>query len=187
MSYVSIDIETTGLNPDICQILEIGAVIDNGGAIDNLPIFRCLIDNGIITGEPYALWLNNELIKSLSLEHLHAIKPKYVASAFLSFLRENGIENGFTIAGKNYANFDANFLKHIPKWSDLIIHSHSIINPGNLYWDYSVDGYKLPNSSKCLERAGLSNYVAHTAVEDAKSVIKLVRNYVKNRSNKSIS
>ena len=41
MQYVSIDLETTGLDPARCQILEVGAIYDDGiRYVDDLPIFH---------------------------------------------------------------------------------------------------------------------------------------------------
>ena len=44
MKYVSIDIETTGLHEDECDIIEFGAVIDDlrvMAPISKLPVFHC--------------------------------------------------------------------------------------------------------------------------------------------------
>ena len=44
LPYVSIDIETTGLDPETCQTLEIGAVFDNWTLpIRELPTFHCYV------------------------------------------------------------------------------------------------------------------------------------------------
>jgi DNA polymerase III epsilon subunit-like protein len=69
MKYVSIDLETTGLNPHLHQILEFGAVIDDLSKplnIDKLPRLHFYIDNGNITGDPYALTLNAGIIKTIN-------------------------------------------------------------------------------------------------------------------------
>ena len=68
MKYVSIDIETTGLDPETCQVLQIGAVIEDTEQvlpIDQLPKFNCIVENQSYTGSPYALWLNSNLLKKL--------------------------------------------------------------------------------------------------------------------------
>ena len=53
MPYVLIDIETTGINPDVCQILEIGAIYDDGTKpIDTLPIFHRYVCHNTYIGEP---------------------------------------------------------------------------------------------------------------------------------------
>ena len=51
--------------------------------------------------------------------------------------------------------------------------SHRTLDPAVLYWENRQDE-KLPDSKTCYERAGLDNKVAHTAVEDALAVVRLV-------------
>lgn len=68
MKYVSIDIETTGLDPENCQILSIGAVIEdtnNQVPIEDLPSFHVAILRQRIEGEPYALNMNRDLIQDI--------------------------------------------------------------------------------------------------------------------------
>ena len=61
--YVSIDIETTGLDPQTCQILEIGMVVEDWQTpIEDLPCLTFLVDPGIIVGEPYALQMNSQVL-----------------------------------------------------------------------------------------------------------------------------
>ena len=48
MKYVSIDIETTGLDPETCQTIQIGAGIEdtnNPLPIEDLPRFKCLVEH----------------------------------------------------------------------------------------------------------------------------------------------
>ena len=53
MPYVSIDIETTGLDPESCQMLEIGAVWDDWTKpIDELPSYRRLVVHKEIAATP---------------------------------------------------------------------------------------------------------------------------------------
>ena len=64
LSYISIDIETTGLDPETCQILEIGAVWDDWTKpIDELPIYHRLVYHKEYRGNAYALALNANLLK----------------------------------------------------------------------------------------------------------------------------
>ena len=68
MRYVSIDIETTGLDTQICQVLSIGAVIEDTNnllPIDELPSFHAAILTRRIDGEPYAINMNRDLIQSI--------------------------------------------------------------------------------------------------------------------------
>jgi oligoribonuclease len=68
MKYISIDIETTGLDREACQILSIGAVIEdtnNPLPIEDLPTFHCAIKRSAVHGELYALNMNKDLIESI--------------------------------------------------------------------------------------------------------------------------
>lgn len=69
MKYCSIDIETTGLDPETCQILSIGAVIedtDDIKPIDELPKFHGAIKRRNIKGEAYAITMNCDLIGTIN-------------------------------------------------------------------------------------------------------------------------
>ena len=64
--YVSIDIETTGLNPMECQILEVGAVIDDGRALENLPQFHCYVLHQQIVGSAFALSMHPTILRRIA-------------------------------------------------------------------------------------------------------------------------
>ena len=65
MPYVSIDIETTGLDPETCQILEIGAVLDDWTKpIDELPVYHRLVYHKEYRGSAYALAMNANLLEA---------------------------------------------------------------------------------------------------------------------------
>lgn len=68
MKYVSIDIETTGLDPEKCDILSIGAVIEdtnNPLPLDQLPSFHVAIKRENISGSMFAINMNRELIETI--------------------------------------------------------------------------------------------------------------------------
>jgi oligoribonuclease len=68
MRYVSIDLETTGLDPENCQVLSIGAVIEDTNDIkplDELPTFHGVIKRRAISGETYAINMNRDLIQTM--------------------------------------------------------------------------------------------------------------------------
>jgi DNA polymerase III epsilon subunit-like protein len=69
MKYVSIDIETTGLNPETCQILSVGLVVEDTNNIvhlDDLPKLEIGIVREHITGELFALNMNKDLLWDLN-------------------------------------------------------------------------------------------------------------------------
>ncbi len=183
--YVSIDLETTGLDPETCQILEIGAVIDDWKpGVEDLPTFHCYVDNGLIQGEPYGLSMHSKILRYIATggkgaeEEVPILTPDSVAGWFLEWLHEHDInpdKRHITAAGKNFASFDRQFLKRLPDWTDFIKTQHRCIDPGNLYWDPRVDGQGLPSTETCKKRAGTPGEVAHTAVEDAFDVVRLIR------------
>jgi len=69
MKYVSIDIETTGLDPVNDQVLSIGAIIedtDNPLGFEDIPKFHGVIKRNRIEGGLYAINLNRELLETLN-------------------------------------------------------------------------------------------------------------------------
>ena len=68
MKYISIDIETTGLDPETCQILSIGAVIEdtlNQLPFEELPKFHGVIKRENVSGSLFALNMNRDLIETI--------------------------------------------------------------------------------------------------------------------------
>lgn len=65
MKYVSIDIETSGLNHDMNHVLSIGAIIEdtnNKLPYEELPKFNAIILQNNIQGSPRAVTMNKEII-----------------------------------------------------------------------------------------------------------------------------
>ena len=132
MKYISIDIETTGLNPLTCNTLSIGAIIEdtnNPVAYEKLPKFHVGILHEELQGSPFAINMNRELIQTLvdyqsernqelrdELERVNDIKfirLDEVAQAFYDFLYENGIvELGLQglVDGRNVREVNGKFL-----------------------------------------------------------------------------
>lgn len=68
MKYISLDIETTGLDPEFNQILSIGAVIEdtlNPVPFEKLPKFHAVIKRESVYGSIFALNLNRDLIQAM--------------------------------------------------------------------------------------------------------------------------
>lgn len=188
MRYVSIDLETTGLDPNTCQILEIGAVIDdlaNLKPLDELPSFHAYVvpqsyegQEPLFVGQAFALQMNAAILKKIALRKENKednfVLEEELASTFKTFLRKNGYAKPDKVvaAGKNYGTFDKLFLEQLPEWGEVRFH-HRIIDPAMLF--IRKGDLVPPNLSLCLERAGLPNEVKHTAVADALQVIQLVR------------
>ncbi len=184
--YISIDIETSGLDENDCQTLELGAVIDNWiDPIEKLPRIRIVFKHKTVSGDPFALQMNGPLLKLIATSKAGSVLddgtliclPEHVVMEFREWLGINAVdqETGFIPAGKNFQGFDRNFLKKLTGWNKVRM-KHRCIDPAMLYW---IPGEVPPDTKTCYERAGLPGEVSHTAVEDAIGVIKLVRAYQK--------
>ncbi len=176
---ISIDIETSGLDYEWCQILEFGAVIEdtnNQKKLEDLPSFHTYVVHDKVVGQPFALAMNANILKRIAnLEPPWTyLTPEGVVKQFQRFLWLNEIHDAITVAGKNYGMFDHNFIKKLPNFMEDIKVKHRVIDPAMLYWNSKTD-VELPNMKECMKRAGITGEVAHTAVEDAKMVIKLLR------------
>lgn len=167
MKYISIDIETTGLDPETCQIIEFAAIVNND--TDEYPTFHRYIKHPLYYGKPYALSMHPRIFKELAKGK--GIWPGQLAFEFSMFLKENGFDDRITVAGKNFAAFDVKFLEELRDWKKLIKIRHRVLDPAILYM--RPEDKVPPNMSTCLERAGLGE-VSHTAVGDAMDVIHLI-------------
>jgi DNA polymerase III epsilon subunit-like protein len=186
-SYVSIDIETTGLSPHRHQVIEFGAVLEDWlTPVEQLPAFHAYVIHDEYRGDPFALAMNHEILRRIANKDKHAefkfYRPLQLAMEFEKWLAGHKIDpQRVPVAGKNFAGFDAQFLAELrdydgPTFGQCIKFAHRVIDPGTLYFDPRID--KLPPSTKtCMERAGIPGEVAHTAVEDAVAVIKMIRHY----------
>jgi oligoribonuclease len=101
MRYISIDLETSGLNPERNQILSFGAIIEDTEKklpLEECPSFYKLILQREITGSPFALSLNSSEIKDISefIEGSHDdenlyCEPDKLTKEFYDFLWENNM------------------------------------------------------------------------------------------------
>lgn len=204
MKYVSIDIETTGLDPEKCQILQIGAVIEDTNQVrqlEELATFNCVVEHPEYVGQPTALSMNSHLLKILGEMERFSDKEERinyrkvnnilpvgtVAQSFNMWLVANGFtatDNGAVVinaAGKNFATFDKLFLQKLPNWSAKIQMRQRVIDPAIMFVDWLQDG-SLPNLQTCIQRASLEGEVTHDALQDAFDVIRVIRAKTKDYS-----
>lgn len=181
--FVSMDIETTGLDPDYCQVLEFGAVIDDlAKPREDRKTFHCFVLHDRIAGEPYALQMNHEILRILSDPKKHPqytfLKPHELAYQLKLWLERNTPESkSHTPSGKNFAGFDWRFLRRLNGWQDNIRLRHRYIDPAELWWNPDEDGTVLPDSDTCVKRAGMNKSTAHRALADAIDTCELVRRW----------
>ena len=199
MKYVSIDIETTGVNSKKDEIIEVAAVIDDTDwflqqnpsvPVDELPSFQTYIikNSNRYTGNPFTLSMHKLIWERIHnrTEGYNYLYKNQIEEKFEEFLMDNGIkmnddgEIWFTAAGKNFTGFDKIFLdRQIPYWKDSIKNNRRVIDPAAFYFEEDDD--KLPDTETCMQRAGITAPLTHEALDDAKVVVQLIRNAWKSK------
>lgn len=200
MEYVSIDIETTGLDSNNHQILEIGAIVEDTNKIrsfDEVSKFHAIVRHDNYYGSAYAINMNQRIFKILSTresikndDEKNKYDRKYnivhvdeISTKFHHWLFYNTTHNleyqyysdiKIIPAGKNFGTFDKLFLENLPNFKKKIKFAHRIIDPSTLYCDFHSDN-QLPSLEQCLQRAGYDPVITHNALEDAWDVIKVLR------------
>lgn len=200
MRYVSIDIETTGLDPDIRQLLQLGMVIEDteacqmqraGGAraagrVEDLPTFNAVVVRDVYHGEPYALSMHADIFKAVA-----NVPPQGVGLAAGDFevrgraaMADN--EGRVFLAAKMWLlhylgagpyvaagkNLGNFDFRFLPKSFTSLFH-HRLIDAGSVAIgrDAAWWGEKAPPSLRDL----IGREPAHDAVGDAQDVIRYLR------------
>lgn len=191
MKYLAIDVETTGLDLDNDQLIEVGMVVDNLEhqiPLEELPRFHCYIRRQQYIGDPYALAMHSKILHRIAVQEVgwQYLLEESVKGEIEGFLTRHFKSSGtadyrINVAGKNYGSFDRYFLGRLPgvrkeggklKICNWVLAARSF-DPGSFMW--RPGDKELPNLKTCYERAGVSGEVAHTAVEDCLGVVKLCR------------
>ena len=191
MRYVSLDIETTGIDPESDQILQIAAVVADFQGM-TYQSFDIIVDNGDIYGSPYALHLNSRILKMLAdavpEDYQHGdqgqlpriAKVEDAIQLFQKWLYLVLQRNRIVFAGKNFDSFDKQFLKNYglydPCAFDLDFGHSAALDPGILWFDPMRDT-QIPYTAECCRRAGIPDIVTHNAMDDAMQVVELITKY----------
>ena len=184
MRYVSVDLETTGLDPLKNDIIEFGAVLDdlkNPRPLEELPRFHAYICKEEYTGQPFALSMHPTIFRRIAEreEGYDYVYPNNLGKAFQTFLIKNGyvLEKDrivrINVGGKNFASFDLQFLKNQTNFLNSVRISHKILDPGILCLE--EDDESIPCLRQCLERVGIVKEVSHNTIDDAMDVVKVLR------------
>lgn len=189
MRYVSIDIETSGLDPTKNSILSFAAIIEDTSkclSAQNIPIFNvAIIHENPVLFDLKAAVMNQKLLSAIvtfvdtkkSNPLFSFITEKEVSASFQKFLLINGFSAGesITVAGKNFGSFDRLFLERLPNWTSLIKIHHRYLDPVTLFIDWKNDTIP-PSLKECKERSIVANKdVEHNALDDAWDIILLLR------------
>ena len=188
--YASIDIETLGLDPNTCDVIEIGVVLEDlVSPVESLPSLSFYVtypgDN--YKGNAYAMAMNVGILNAIGNRHSNEgcdktfIPVDCVDEYMFGFFNRHGLFNKtqtqkILAAGKNFSGFDLPFLKSIGvgnKGSKTRFH-HRTVDPGSLFFNPKVDDVP-PSLDVCLERSGIDKSVDHLALNDAIDVIRVLR------------
>lgn len=183
MKYVSVDLETTGLDESYCQILEFAAVIgdttDFCTPVEEFPSLTYRFYYDRVIGDPYALHLNRGLLNDMvsrPSSYLY-INIDSLWSSFANWLdtQKFAIEGKVMLAGKNVGSFDRRFLNKVPRWDWRRFH-HRYLDPAHYFFKPLTDAV-LPDTKECIKRSGINweDFRLHTALNDARLVVELLR------------
>ncbi|RSK49476.1 3'-5' exonuclease [Hymenobacter rigui] len=186
MRYISLDLETSGSNPQRHQILELAAVVEDTRhllPLPELPAFRRVVRHPELVGTAGALALNAGLLRELARKEPNPelCTPEELLPQLREFLLAHGFKPDkkdcvpVTMAGKNIAVFDLGFLRELPGYGSLIRAEPAMLDPAAFYLNWRKDT-RLPTMQICKARAGFEDdTVAHQALADALDVVQLLR------------
>jgi hypothetical protein len=178
MKYLSIDFETTGIDPKVNQPLSFCGILDfigNTVPVEKLPRFHCYFLWDVWTIHYMANEINYELIRRLVQRDFvgkNYIKPEEFKPKLRAFLHDNDAytKSKITIAAKNPA-FDDGFAKAL----GFMDAQYRYIDPAILY--LRSEDEVVPGLATCLTRAGLDANGIHSEDFDAEAIIKLMRKF----------
>lgn len=190
MHLLSVDLETTGLDGNTDQILEIACVAtDLEDASDKRYTFRRLVMHSAYQGNAFALAMNSAILYEIDAatkareaspnDTSVIVTPEELLEELAKFVNSLPFYESakkLTLTGKNVGSFDLRFLQAIPGFSDyrkIFKMGHRCMDPGPLY--FRPSDKEMPDLKTCLERAGFMDQVLHRALDDAHAVLNVVR------------
>lgn len=177
--YLSIDIETTSLDPKTGVILEVAAVYDDlESPLEDLMRFHKIIDYSqeAFMGDAYAIQMNVDIFREMCalktpiapVDFLEVVAKEW--HTFLANLPEGKAGKRFTVAGKNAAGFDIPWLNHHLFATSAF--KHKVLDPAPMYFQ---ELGKMASLLEIKKHIGLEDSVSHGALDDALDVIKCIR------------
>lgn len=207
MIYISIDIETSGLDHEKNCILSIGAIIEdteNKLPFEECPRFNAVILQREIVGSPRAITMNKELIVMIG-EYLEGtdetrfmmnthtdysfLEKEDVVKKFYEFLWVNGYGDGSKIDfTSNTKPITLNVAgKNFGTFDKLFLQElpwwKKLIRTRQRVLDPAIlcvdwkNDTSLPSLTTCKERTKIAGIVTHNALEDAWDVIQVLRKF----------
>lgn len=170
--YLAIDVETTGLNPNTCQVLEIGCVLnDFSNPLMECDTFEAIIHHDNIEGEPRGLAMNQRLLKVIA--DGFGGRMNYVMKNLRQWLDARQVSK-VHLLGKNVAGFDLQFLELISEWPAHLMH-YRCLEVGSLFATVEGIAGQEALGTELAERLKIPGN-PHEALYDARVSLALVRN-----------
>lgn len=171
MIVIGFDVETTGLDPIECQVLEVGAVSYCTQSDQIISVFRALVDNGEVKGQPYAMAMNSKLLFEIAARK--GTKSPYSCLCDLEkWLKMLSPDGKPYAAGFNVGGFDLQFHLGCTKLATLFHHRR--IELGSLL---AVDGVPMGSKEAAKKYLAKADF-EHTALQDARDAIELYRQHL---------
>lgn len=205
MKYLSIDIETTGLDPLTCDVIEFGAILEdteNPAGREKLPTFHKYLWRDVYRGEPYALAMNAHIFqKMLELKktegvggfHDHDKKltnPDFLWDHFGWWMYDNrkhwagtpfgdSNDNRYWLDGPRLVVAGKNVagfdIPFLKQIKGNFPKFHHRVIDPGMMYFDPRNDTVPPDLKECKKRAKLPEHVSHEALDDAWDVIQLVR------------
>jgi hypothetical protein len=198
--YVSLDIEATGVGPEV-DVLQIAMIFDEPGKpIEELSTFDLLLNHkNFKNAEPMAMFINKDLIEILKNgKDERIVYPRQAINRMIVQLQawsnivleydeehKTNMKGKHIIAGKNAAGYDKPKLLYAAEtYGNKSLREelqstwvHRTLDPGSMYFDDFGLVPSMEQINKLLDR----KEVTHNAVDDALDVIYSIRNKYKTR------
>ena len=202
--YVSVDVETLGLDKGKSPIIEIGAVFDDGGPIDELKTFSAIFPH--IAGDYWelgAVALNIKILEEIKAMKINTIEyadriVRLKWEEFIDWLEDRAAEAGsydqdmgwdmkkvVCLAGKNAATADIPWVRNnlekycsnprVLRTFNEVVH-YKVIDPGSMFMG-RVEGGHVPSLGHINKITGRNENVSHRALDDAMDVVYAIRKH----------
>ena len=189
--YVSIDVETTGLDTDKFQILQLGAVAWTNDDINECLTFEMNLDptrgeprgnyGRSIVGDPYALALNGWLLKEIAdgKGACHSTVRDEFGQFLHQFNTRAGVVQGggyIWAVGQNFGAFDWPFLKNIPGFQKKLF-SHRFTEVGTFMADRDGPHSGTEDFTRIAEKYNIQGEVHHALFDAKCTLAKLMEKF----------
>jgi DNA polymerase III alpha subunit (gram-positive type) len=186
MKYISLDIETTGRAPGICQIIQLAMVADILGSeepINELPTFFTNVTNSNYNfrhEDLPALFMNLGTMRNV-MAGAGCININNLRQYITEFIDKHMHgQQQIIIIGKNTAAFDWRFLREefsFDKYTNI-----RFIDPTVLFM--SPADTRVIDTQELYNRAGILKKASHIALDDARCMIEIFRRGMAKLNNK---